>query len=559
MVCSDVTAAAENTAKPAVLMKQPPCDQKQNTDRSEQQQQHSSTQTQAYLQELKNKGKLPDSALAVIFHRTHPNPETGKPEPVELNGVALLHQKSSAEDDKSTVTPVVGSRTLKRKLIIRSRLKSAKKTRVQTAPQKSMKVVDSNQTAENNSQAEPECYNQSVACEIQDVETAELSTAEDTGRDTGDKSNSYVCAVPIKKESQVSATDTMMEVSSVSADKSNQSTNPAKTLSTKKTRRRKQSNPVKIKTRSIHTQCSMDIGSPHVYMKHDEKGGAGVINKSELLRTEMIKRVVNQTQPQVIKTLHQEVKKCKIVVKKSAPARRYMMVPVRCEPGRQPKIINTAIELKKDMLLDTTVLDSFAKKTMRSLPPKPVTTVRLSPSGTHNAAKRIAPTPRIEEDTSSVTKSKAQKVMGSEICTRALRRQPKNGKQLSVSSQSIDIEDSAKSSDLLLPRVDPAMLQSTKDFSKDEAGKRRSVKHEEVAERADIEVAGSDKDSGKTVEISSGNITTSDGPVQICPKVDHKGDIVYTLIPPDKQNNLPYRSVNTNQTRTTVTKDQLPS
>ena len=245
--------------------------------------------------------------------------------------------------------------------------------------------------------------------------------------------------------------------------------------------------------------------------------------------------------------MHQEVKKCKIVVKKSAPAKRYMMVPVRCEPGRQPKIINTAIELKKDMLLDTTVLDSFAKKTMRSLPPKPVTTVRLLPSGTHNAAKRIAPTPRIEEDTNSVTKAKEQQVMGSEICNKDLENAAKNGKQLSVSSQSIDIEDTAKSSDLLLPGVDPAMLQSVKIVSKDEV-KRNSVKHEEVAERADIEVAGSDKDSGKTVEISSGNITTSDGPVQICRKVDHKGDIVYTLIPPDKQNNLPYRSVNTNQT-----------
>ena len=33
VVCSDVTAA-ENTAKPAVLMKQPQCDQKQHTDRS---------------------------------------------------------------------------------------------------------------------------------------------------------------------------------------------------------------------------------------------------------------------------------------------------------------------------------------------------------------------------------------------------------------------------------------------------------------------------------------------------------------------------------------------
>ena len=276
-------------------MKQPPRDQKQNTDRSEQQQ--SSTQTQAYLQELKNKGKLPDSALAVIFHRTHPNPETGKPEPVELNGVALLHQKSSAEDDESTVTPVVGSRTLKRKLIIRSRLKSAKKKRIQTASQQSMKVVDSYQATENNTKTEPECDKQSVACEIQDMGTTELSTAGDTGRETGDKSNSYVCAVPIKKESQVSAADTVVEESSVSADKSNQSTNPAKTLSTKKTRRRKQSNPVKIKTRSIHTQCSMDIGAPQVYMKHDEKGGAGVISKSELLRAEMIKRVVNQTQP----------------------------------------------------------------------------------------------------------------------------------------------------------------------------------------------------------------------------------------------------------------------
>ena len=541
MVCSDVTAAAENTAKPAVLMKQPPCDQKQNTDRSEQQQ--SSTQTQAYLQELKNKGKLPDSALAVIFHRTHPNPETGKPEPVELNGVALLHQKSSAEGDKSTVTPVVGSRTLKRKLIIRSRLKSAKKKRIQTASQQSMKVVDSYQATENDTKTEPECGKQSVACDVRDMDTTELSTAGDTGRDAGDKSNSYVCAVPIKKESQVSATDTMMEVSSVSADKSNQSTNPAKTLSTKKTRRRKQSNPVKIKTRSIHTQCSIDIGAPNVYMNHDEKGGAGVISKSELLRAEMIKRVVNQTQPPVIKTLHQEVKKCKIVVKKSAPAKRYMMVPVRCEPGRQPKIINTAIELKKDMLLDTTVLDSFAKKTMRSLPPKPVTTVRLSPSGTHNAAKRIAPTPRIEEDTNSVTKAKEQQVMGSEICNKDLENAAKNGKQLSVSSQSIDIEDTAKSSDLLLPGVDPAMLQSVKIFSKDEVKKRRSIKHEEVAEKADIEVAGSDKDLGKTVEISSGNITTSDGPVQICRNVDHKGDIVYTLIPPDKQKNQPRQSV----------------
>ena len=422
-----------------------------------------------------------------------------------------------------------------------------------------MKVADSNKTADNNTQAEPECDNQSVACEVRDMDTAELSTVEDIGRETGDKSNSYICAVPIKKESQVFAADTVVVEESVSGDKSNQSTIPSKTLSTKKKRRRKQSNPVKIKTRSIHTQCSMDIGAPNVYMKHDEKGGAGVISKSELLRAEMIKRVVNQTQPPVIKTLHQEVKKCKIVVKKSAPARRYMMVPVRCEPGKQPKIINTAIEFKKDMLLDTTVLDSFAKKTMRSLPPKPVTTVRLSPSGTHNAAKRIAPTPRIEEDTNSVTKAKEQQVMGSEICNKDLENAAKNGKQLSVSSQSIDIEDTAKSSDLLLPAVDPAMLQSTKDFSKDEAGKRRSVKHEEVAERSDIEVAGSDKDSGKTVEISSGSITTSDGPVQICRNVDHKGDIVYTLIPPDKQNNLPYRSVNSNQTRNTVTKDQLPS